>query len=1006
VGARKGKAVAAKDGGVPEVPVPEVKPIKGTVPTKGAAGGAAAGAAAGKAGGREGGAAPKSDFMDGMFEASNSARVDVDTNDLIDIGELDDINGLHDDEIEGFFSPSAGGGKGGEGGLGDFGDFGDLSFGDLDGNFDGCFASTPQAADPGTELNRQDSLVSHTHMSLACDPPLPYTASLPADLPPVAHNAVEVEATRKAQAAKDLEILSKPMTQLPPVARRPAIVRRGHKSGIPSGMQHGVPSYYLSLSYGPSAVALTSALTGALNLPLSDTSKDAPVVIDETQHVKEFGSNRDVGAAGSGGESSVVGGPSTHMLQSSNMQKTPAHRAAAVQHHSQAWQAESTHLVDKRGEETSRHSVLQLYSVNKVWDSSESVCVHAKCSRAWLLLAGHNGLQRMQHGVAKLLPLEHLMVHQMALTCFDMPVRAPMCASNAPPAPMSMQSVRNAMVLRTHLIKEGVSAAAHLSLEHMLRGEVGDDAHVMMALDPLSLPADPTSVAYSIARVLGALDTLLPGMPRQMTLLDLPSLLGCSGGDVQHLSERLAPPAVLVGDADKNWIEVPPAALRWWEKLPLEPYGNKKNVVYCVICGSGTGPQTPPTASETEASLFFKELSCMYQAANLGTHRQLDTKLLLPMDDLSKTGRVSPVLQPNGGVLLKDAIISVKPVKSAPVPLPNAQRPLPPFEEACIRALRGLVKIDGEMPTPGGALPVLYILEPDFAEGNSWSGAQRMHDAYPSPAKMRADWQRSLAKEVANMALSCPRILDLVVQIVPAHRINIGRKMHWLLRDLAMAVYDKGRLRQRMILQSDTGFVEIDDQTHTFFSAATMTVKRKIRVDRKLHEPLLIVTQPHSAHVPAPPRDAASTAKATSSTDKAPMLHCCYAWSDDGLCLGAAVTDSTGQMLETFTSFFAPSEVRTGAPASEPPRHATWRFMMQRLWNSIYDWMRMCYARPVRLVIGSLGAGPDVARDVATWRAILEKARCGAGDHVCCEALLLGMGVLRSLQLLSRSCPT
>jgi len=598
------------------------------------------------------------------------------------------------------------------------------------------------------------------------------------------------------------------------------------------------------------------------------------------------------------------------------------------------------------------------------------------------------------------------MVHQMALTCFDMPVRAPMCASNAPPAPMSMQSVRNAMVLRTHLIKEGVSAAAHLSLEHMLRGEVGDDAHVMMALDPLSLPADPTSVAYSIARVLGALDTLLPGMPRQMTLLDLPSLLGCSGGDVQHLGERLAPPAVLVGDADKNWIEVPPAALRWWEKLPLEPYGNKKNVVYCVICGSGTGPQTPPTASETEASLFFKELSCMYQAANLGTHRQLDTKLLLPMDDPSKTGRVSPVLQPNGGVLLKDAIISVKPVKSSPVSLPNAPRPLPPFEEACIRALRGLVKIDAEMPTPGGALPVLYILEPDFAEGNSWSGAQRIHDAYPSPAKMRADWQRSLAKEVANMALSCPRILDLVVQIVPAHRINIGRKMHWLLRDLAMAVYDKGRLRQRMILQSDTGFVEIDDQIHTFFSAATMTVKRKIRVDRKLHEPLLIVTQPQPAHVPAPPGDAASTAKATSSTDKAPMLHCCYAWSDDGLCLGAAVTDSTGQMLETFTSFFAPSEVRTGAPASEPPRHATWRLMMQRLWNSIYDWMRMCYARPVRLVIGSLGAGPDVARDVATWRAILEKARCGAGDPVCCEALLLGMGVLRSLQLLSRSCPT
>ena len=34
------------------------------------------------------------------------------------------------------------------------------------------------------------------------------------------------------------------------------------------------------------------------------------------------------------------------------------------------------------------------------------------------------------------------------------------------------------------------------------------------------------------------------------------------------------------------------------------------------------------------------------------------------------------------------------------------------------------------------------------------------------------------------------------------------------------------------------------------------------------------------------------------------MLHCGYAWSDDGLCLGAAVTDCTGEMLETFTALF------------------------------------------------------------------------------------------------------
>ena len=60
-----------------------------------------------------------------------------------------------------------------------------------------------------------------------------------------------------------------------------------------------------------------------------------------------------------------------------------------------------------------------------------------------------------------MLPLEHLMVHQMALTSFDMPVRMP-AAPNAPQALMSMQTVRSAMLVRSLLIKDGVSSAAHL----------------------------------------------------------------------------------------------------------------------------------------------------------------------------------------------------------------------------------------------------------------------------------------------------------------------------------------------------------------------------------------------------------------------------------------------------------------------------------------------------------------------------------------------------------------
>jgi hypothetical protein len=37
-----------------------------------------------------------------------------------------------------------------------------------------------------------------------------------------------------------------------------------------------------------------------------------------------------------------------------------------------------------------------------------------------------------------------------------------------------LQRMRSAMLVRTQLINEGTSAAAHLSLEHMLRGEPGE----------------------------------------------------------------------------------------------------------------------------------------------------------------------------------------------------------------------------------------------------------------------------------------------------------------------------------------------------------------------------------------------------------------------------------------------------------------------------------------------------------------------------------------------------
>ena len=75
--------------------------------------------------------------------------------------------------------------------------------------------------------------------------------------------------------------------------------------------------------------------------------------------------------------------------------------------------------------------------------------------------------------------------------------------------------------------------------------------------------------------------------------------------------------------------------------------------------------------------------------------------------------------------------------------------------------------------------------------------------------------------------------------------------------------------------------------------------------------------------------------------------------------------------------------------------------MIQKLWNCLYEWMRMSDTRPVRLVIGFMASGLDVARDISYWKAVLDKTKCGVGDPVCCEVIYVQLGVVRALQLLS-----
>lgn len=72
--------------------------------------------------------------------------------------------------------------------------------------------------------------------------------------------------------------------------------------------------------------------------------------------------------------------------------------------------------------------------------------------------------------------------------------------------------------------------------------------------------------------------------------------------------ERLDIPRVIVG-WDKDWLEVVPCSLTFWEKLSLEPYSRAKHVSYIAFIPKSVD-------HHLQASHFFQELSVFYEVCS------------------------------------------------------------------------------------------------------------------------------------------------------------------------------------------------------------------------------------------------------------------------------------------------------------------------------------------------------------------------------------------------------
>ncbi len=101
-----------------------------------------------------------------------------------------------------------------------------------------------------------------------------------------------------------------------------------------------------------------------------------------------------------------------------------------------------------------------------------------------------------------------------------------------------------------------------------------------------------------------------------------------AGRGTDEASEPQPIPPILVGH-DKDWLSLSPLAIKFWDKLLLEPFSRPRDVAYIVVA-----PDNDYLL--TQIKHFFKELSTVYELCRLGKHQPV-AKVL--RDGIMRVGR-------------------------------------------------------------------------------------------------------------------------------------------------------------------------------------------------------------------------------------------------------------------------------------------------------------------------------------------------------------------------------
>eukprot|EP00741_Cyanophora_paradoxa_P006635 tig00001029_g6419.t1 len=413
-----------------------------------------------------------------------------------------------------------------------------------------------------------------------------------------------------------------------------------------------------------------------------------------------------------------------------------------------------------------------------------------------------------------------------------------------------------------------------------------------------------------------------------------------------EVATALEPPAILVG-YQGDWLEADMAAWHIWPEAGLEPVVRRKDITYYVVVPGAL-------AIHDTVKAFFKDLSAVYEAANLGTHVKA----------------------------LKFGYWSV-PLPEAPAEGPvDRQALLEAYLQCCSHLgqhigqlastnIGGLQRYDGAT--------VVYIISP-FSYRSMLSELLKAGSLLLQHASRNPD-------------------LHVLTQVVPVEDVMQPlQSAVSLTLELAFSVFNKAR--RHLVLSSSSKPRPLSPPSDPGTPAVLPATGPRPNCYRHVYEPAFLLAQVPplpSALGPAPAEEGGPSA-----TEECRALHGCYAAAASGSVLLVVWTDSLGEVLDVH-SLIAEPALAPGVPLS--------RGLMETLWAQACTWMSA--SRTIQhLVVSRLGAPPP--EEVAAWEDFFASLELGGdgGAALFGEALpqpfLDGVGrapdQLRSAAFLSVHC--